>query len=157
MDELDPELSRAVDVRYRRTVRTYFLFILVSAATAVAGSMMVPPVSSAATTVTMPIWVLVFFLAVSAIVARRFLTRWERLRDIKLLRGFEGLLSALQFNIIAISAMSLLIVVAGVASGIYSADRGDVFRSVVISLIVFALNFPRLSTWKTIASNLKDV
>ncbi len=105
----------------------------------------------------LPIWVLVFFLAVAAIVARRFLVRWERLRDIKLLRGLDGLLGALQANTVILAAIGETIVIAGLISSFFSYDRGDLVRAVVIAGVVFILNFPRRSAWDKIVTNLKDV
>jgi hypothetical protein len=155
---IEPELQKKIDERYSRSMIIYGAVATSALMMAVVGWFVVPSGQpSGAAPAVLPIWVLVFFLAVAAIVARRFLVRWERLRDLKLLRGIDGLLGALQANTIILAAIGEMIVIAGVISSFFSFDRGDLVRAVIIAAVVFALNFPRRLAWNTIVSNLKDV
>jgi len=104
----------------------------------------------------LPIWALVLFLAVTAIVARRFLVKWERLHNVTVLKGIDGLLATLQANVIILGAIAEAIIIGGVAAAFLGGDRGDIMRAMLIAAIVLLVNFPRISTWETIVSSLKD-
>ena len=155
---IEPELQKKSDERYSRSMIVYGAVASSALMMAAVGFFVLPSGQApAAAPAVMPIWVLVFFMAVAAIVARRFLVRWERLRDIKLLRGIDGLLGALQANTVILAAIGEMIVIAGIVSSFFSGDRGDLVRAVIIAGVVFFLNFPRRSAWNTIVSNHKDV
>lgn len=155
---IDPDVKKRVDERYSRSLIIYSSMAASALGIAAIGWIVIPAVQiPASAPAVMPIWVLVFFLAIAAIIARRSLVRWERLQDITLLRGVDGLLATLQTNSIILAALGEMIIIAGVVSAYLSFDRGDLLRSTIIAAVVFVLNFPRRSTWDTIISSLSKV
>lgn len=51
-------------------------------------------------------WIVIIFIAVGTFLLRRFFLRWDRLRDIALLKGVKGLLRTLQSNAIILSVLT---------------------------------------------------
>ncbi len=105
----------------------------------------------------MPFWVGALFIAIGSFVLRRMLFRWDRLRDIVLLKGVSGLLRDLQKNAILLGAMAELIAIIGFVVAFMSANPYEMLRAGAISLIVFFINFPRKSVWKQIAASLENI
>lgn len=104
----------------------------------------------------MPLWVGVLFIAVGAFLMRRMLYNWERLKNVRLLKGVDGLLQTLQKNAILLGAMAESVAVLGIVIAFLSGNSLEMLRAVAISLIVFAFNFPRKSVWTKIVSGLES-
>lgn len=105
----------------------------------------------------MSLWVGALFIAIGTFVLRRMLFRWDRLRDIVLLKGISGLLQDLQKNAILLGAMTELIALIGFVVVVLTGNRYEMLRAGAIALIVFLINFPRKSVWKKVAANLENV
>jgi Ca2+/Na+ antiporter len=103
------------------------------------------------------LWVGALFVAVGAFVLRRMLFRWDRLKDIFLLKGVSGLLGSLQKNAILLGAMAEAIAIIGLLIVFLSGNRYEMLRAGAIALVVFVINFPRKSVWKKIAANLENI
>ncbi len=104
-----------------------------------------------------PVWVGALFIAVGSFVLRRMLFRWDRLRDVVLLKGVSGLLRDLQKNAVLLGAMAELIALIGFIIAFLSANPYEMLRAGGISLVVFLINFPRKSVWKKIAASLENI
>lgn len=104
----------------------------------------------------MTLWLVILFLSAGTFIIRRQLFNWERLKNTALLKGFSGLIAMLQFNTIILNLFAELVLIIGFIISILNASVFDMLRAVVIALIVFALNFPRISIWKKIVSGLKS-
>jgi hypothetical protein len=157
MQESDIETISKLQARFMRARVIFFAQTLSVLGIAVVGWFVSPMVSTVGSTgAAMPLWALVFFLAIGAIVARRLLLNWDRLHNIVVLKGVDGLLTALQTNTILLAAAAELIILAGFASSVLGGDRGDILRALVIAAIVLAVNVPRYSVWETIVIKLED-
>ena len=104
----------------------------------------------------MPLWVGVLFIAVGAFLLRRILFNWERLKNAALLKGVSGLLQTLQKNAILLGAMAESIAILGIVIAFLSGSNWEMLRAGAISLVVFAINFPRKSVWTKIVSSLEN-
>jgi len=102
-------------------------------------------------------WVLIIFIAVGALLARRFFYSWERLKNTKLLRGQDGLLQALQINAIMLGAISELVAILGFVITVMSGSVFDMIRAEAVALITFLINFPRKSVWNRIVESLRNI
>lgn len=102
------------------------------------------------------IWVLIIFIAVGALLARRFFFSWERLKNTKLLRGQDGLLQTLQMNAILLGAISEFVAILGFVITIMSGSAYDMIRAEAVALITFLINFPRKSVWSRIVESLRN-
>ena len=102
------------------------------------------------------IWVLIIFIAVGALLARRFFFSWERLKNTKLLRGQDGLLQTLQMNAILLGAISEFVAILGFVITIMSGSAYDMIRAEAGALITFLINFPRKSVWSRIVESLRN-
>lgn len=103
------------------------------------------------------LWVGALFIAIVTFVLRRMLFRWDRLRDIFLLKGVSGLLGSLQKSAILLGAMAEMIAVIGFVIVFLSGNRYEILRAGAIALVVFAINFPRKSVWSKIVANLEKI
>ena len=158
MTGIESETIAKLNLRFSRTRFIYFAQAGFVFTVAIAGWLAIPssnPTRNAEALLS--IWAFVFTLAIAAIIGRRFLFKWDRLRNIALLKGIDGLLAALQTNSIILAAVAEAIVLAGFAAAYTGGDRGDLVRSAIIAFIVLALNFPRISVWKTIVASFKDI
>jgi hypothetical protein len=104
----------------------------------------------------MPLWVGVLFVAVGAFLLRRRLYKWERLKDAAILKGISGLLQILQKNAVLLGAMAELVTILGVVIAFLSGNRWEILRAGAVSLVVFAIIFPRKSVWTKIVSGLEN-
>jgi hypothetical protein len=102
-------------------------------------------------------WVLIIFIAAGALVVRRVFYSWDRLKNIKLLRGSDGLLQTLQSNAILLGAISEFIAILGFIIAMMSGAVFDVVRAELVALITFLINFPRKSVWNRIAASLSNI
>jgi hypothetical protein len=158
MGEAREEGQIDIERRYRITASlvsgmALFSILLAVAAWFLAGLMAgrVDPSSLSA------IWVLVLFIAAAAFVLRRVLFRWERLRDVKLLKGNGGVLTTLQANALILAALAETIALAGFIASLLGGEWFDMVRAGAVSLIVFAVVFPRRSMWIKIFNALEGV
>jgi F0F1-type ATP synthase membrane subunit c/vacuolar-type H+-ATPase subunit K len=105
----------------------------------------------------MPLWVAVLFISVGTFLVRRILFKWDRLKDITLLRGFSGLLATLQTNSIILGSLAEAIAVIGCIIAVLTSNVADMLRSIAVALIIFFINFPRKSVWERIAAKMQKV
>jgi hypothetical protein len=103
------------------------------------------------------LWVAILFIALATFVIRRMLFRWERLKDIYLLKGMSGLLSALQTNALILGAMAEIIAIMGFLIAALGGVKWDMFRAGVVALVVFLINFPRRSVWEKVAGSMEKI
>lgn len=103
------------------------------------------------------LWMVILFLSAATFVLRRQLFGWERLKNAALLKGVSGLTGVLQINTLVLSALAEIVLVIGLVITNLSGNFFDMLRATGIALIVFALNFPRLSIWKKIVNGLQNV
>jgi hypothetical protein len=90
------------------------------------------------------------------LLARRFFYSWERLKNVKLLRGPDGLLQTLQMNAILLGAISEFVAILGFVITIMSGSVYDMVRAEAVALITFLINFPRKSVWSRIVESLRN-
>ncbi|HXG84913.1 MAG TPA: hypothetical protein VNI84_12905 [Pyrinomonadaceae bacterium] len=158
MDVIAPENLSELDKRYRATAIIYFAQIWTAAALIAASWFFIKdaenPVNPDFLT---PLWTAIVFIAVGAFVLRRVFLKWERLRDVKLLKGVSGLLGKLQTNSIILGSMAEVIAILGVVITVQNGAKSDLLRAGLVSLIVFIINFPRKSVWRKIVANLEKV
>ena len=105
----------------------------------------------------MTLWVSALFLALGTFILRRMLYRWERLKDISLLKGIPGVLKTLQITAVLLAVMAFFVTVIGFVITFLNGDKFEMIRALIISLVVFIINFPRRAVWKKIAANLENV
>lgn len=105
----------------------------------------------------MTLWVAALFAALGTFIIRRMLYRWDRLRDIALLKGVIGLLKTLSLSAVLLSAMAEIVAVIGFVISILTANPFEMVRAAVIALVVFLINFPRKSIWEKIVTSLENV
>lgn len=103
------------------------------------------------------LWIGILFIALATFVIRRMLFRWDRLRDIYLLKGMNGLLAALQTNALILGAMAEIIAILGFLIAALGGIKWDMFRAGVVALVVFLINFPRRSVWEKVAGSLEKI
>lgn len=103
------------------------------------------------------LWVAVLFIAIATFVLRRMLFRWDRLRDIYLLKGMSGLLGSLQTNAVILGSMAEIIAIFGFLIAALGGVKFDMLRAGVVALVVFLINFPRRSVWEKVAGNLEKI
>ena len=156
MEEIARENLSALESRYRATsmivsAQIVFTVILTGAvwlfATAGANSI------SRQTQITL--WAAIIFLAVGAFVLRRMFFRWDRLKDIAMLKGVTGLLKTLQNNAIILAVFATLLTVIGCVVAVLSGEALEAIRAEIVSLVVFSINYPRKSVWEKIAAGLQ--
>lgn len=155
MDEIAPE--NLLDKRYKLTATIYFALIFSSIVVVILAFFVADESRTENASALMPLWVAIIFIAIATFVLRRALTRWERLRDAKLLKGFAGLFSTLQTNSIILGALAEAIAVVGLVISILSGSKFDAARAGAVALVVFLMNFPRKSVWQKIAASLENV
>ena len=158
MNEILPENSSEFEKRYRATVfifiaQIFFTFVLIAAALFLASKIEVSDPTQNLST----LWVAVVFIAIGGFVLRRVFFNWERLKNIKLIKGFSGLLKSLQTSTIILGGIAELITVIGLVITIFSGNNFDILRAGAVALIVFMINFPRKSVWSKIVNNLENV
>jgi len=103
------------------------------------------------------LWLVILFVSALTFVLRRQLFGWERLKNATLLKGVSGLIGTMQTNTIILNLFAEIVLIIGFIIALLNVNFFDMLRAAGIALIVFALNFPRLSIWKKIVSSLENV
>lgn len=158
MEVVSPENFAELEKRYRATATVFAAQILSSVAVILVALFLAPkndnPVSPESLRT---LWIVIILIAVGTFILRRFFLRWERLRDIALLKGIKGLLKTLQTNAIILSVFAETIVIIGLIVTFLSGDKYEILRAGFVALILFAINFPRKTVWEKIVTGLQEV
>lgn len=101
------------------------------------------------------LWVGVIFLAVGALLVRRVRNRWDVIKDIFLLKGFEGVFAKLKRDSLLVSLFGLGIGILGAVIFLTTESVGDLLRSFFVAAVALAVGFPRKKIWRRIASELE--
>jgi hypothetical protein len=99
----------------------------------------------------------VIFIAITTFVLRRMLIRWDRLKNISLLKGIPGLLNSLQTNAIILGTMAEIIAIIGFLIATLGGIKTDMLTFGAVALVLFLINFPRKSIWEKIVANLEKI
>ncbi|MDQ2745889.1 MAG: hypothetical protein M3T96_01345 [Acidobacteriota bacterium] len=158
MDELSSENLAEFENRFRVTkifVAAQFLLtiILIVISLFIAPNIENPAAAETART----LWIVIIFIAVGTFLLRRMFLRWDRLRDIALLKGVRGLLRTLQSNAIILAVLAETIVVIGLVIARLSGERFDRLRAGIVALILLVINFSRRQVWGKIAASLQEI
>lgn len=103
------------------------------------------------------LWVLIIFLAVGAFLLRRAFFRWDKLKDIFLLKGIVGLLKNLQRDAIILAVFATLLPVVGGIITFLTGATFEIVRAEIVAIIVFLINFPRQTVWRKIIGGLEKL
>jgi hypothetical protein len=99
----------------------------------------------------------VIFIAITTFVLRRVLFRWDRLKNVAILKGVTGLLSSLQANAIILGTFAEIIAIIGFLIAALGGVRTEMFTFGAVCLILFLINFPRKRIWLQIVGNLQAI
>lgn len=158
MNEISAETQAQVQKRYRTAAFIVLVQILFSLVLIPAAWFLAINTENAITAQSLTaLWVAILFIALTTFVLRRMLFRWDRLRDIYLLKGMSGLLGSLQTNALILGAMAEIIAIFGFLIAALGGVKFDMLRAGVVALVVFLINFPRRSVWEKIAGNLEKI
>ena len=158
MNEITGENLAALNRRYRTTVfiilaQIFVVLILIAASWLLVTKVETNLSDQDFTT----LWVAVLFIAVGSLLMRRMFFNWERLKNIALLKGVQGVIGSLQRYSIILSVFGVLVALLGFVISTFSGSSSDMFRAGAIALVVFLINFPRKKVWRTIVANLQKV
>lgn len=158
MEEISAENLARLDKRYRATVFIILAQIIITIIL-IAAVWFIPADSqnSISTQTLRTLWAAIIFVAVGTFVLRRMFFRWDRLKDITLLKGVPGLLATLQTNAIILGLMAEIVSGIGFAVAVLSGERFEMLRTGIVALIVFLINFPRRAVWEKITAKLQEV
>lgn len=158
MNEISPDTQIRLQKRYRTTAfvvlaQIVFTLILIPVAWFLAVNVenAISPKSVST------LWVAILFIAIGTFVLRRMLFRWDRFKDIALLKGVDGVLTTLQTNALILGAMAEIIAILGFLIAVMGGIKFDMFRAAVVALVVFLINFPRRGIWEKIVGGLEKV
>lgn len=158
MDEISPENLAQVESRYRATVMIVAGQIVFTLALTALTWLLAPKAESSISQQTVTtLWVAIIFLAVGAFVMRRMFFRWDRLKDITVLKGISGLLRTLQINAVILAAFATLSAIIGFVIALLTGEMFEMLRAVIVALIVFYINFPRKAVWEKIVAGMEKV
>lgn len=158
MEEISSENLAELDKRYRAAV--FVIAAQIAVTIVLIAAVWFIPVrtqSSISQQTLTTLWITTIFVALGTFLLRRMFFRWDRLKDIALLKGVAGLLATLQANAIILAAMAEIIAVTGFIIAVLSGERFEMLRAGTVALIVFLINFPRKSVWEKIAAKLQEV
>ena len=160
MDGIFPENLAALEIRYRTTATIVLGQIIFTIILTIAVLLFIPKTTetnaiSQQTLTTL--WAAIMFLAVGAFVLRRMFFRWDRLKDITILKGAAGLLRTLQNNAIILAVFATLLTIVGCVITVLSGEMFDVIRAEIVALIVFVINFPRKAVWSKIVTDMEKI
>ena len=158
MEEISPENLVELEKRYRTTAliiaaQIAFTIILIAAFWLLAPTAQYSISQQTLTT----LWVAIIFLAIGAFVLRRTFFRWDRFKDITVLKGISGLLRTLQANAIILGVFAALLAIVGCIITFLTGETFEMLRAGIVALIVFLINFPRRSVWEKIVAGMEKV
>lgn len=158
MSEILPDIQTQLEKRYRVTAFVVLAQIVFTVALIPIAWFLAVNTENAVTQTSLnSLWVAILFIALATFVLRRALFRWERLKDVVLLKGIDGLLATLQVNAIILGAMAEIIAIFGFLIATLGGVKYDMFRAAVVALVVFLINFPRKSIWEKVVANLQRI
>ena len=158
MEGISPENFAELEKRHRATVIIVAAQVLLAFILIVASLFAAPSAISTVSAETLrTLWVVIIFIAVGTFLLRRMFYRWDRLRDIALLKGIKGLLRTLQSNAIILAVLAETIVVIGFVITVLSGEKFDTLRAGIVTLILLAINYPRQTVWGKIVANLQEI
>jgi len=158
MKEISSENLTELDKRYRTTVLIVLGQVFAVLAMIFAGLVFGPKIpSNLGERDFTTIWVGVLFIAIGSFILRRMFFNWERLKNIAILKGTDGVLNTLRRNSIILGIFAVIVGILGFVISALSGNVFDLIRAGLIAFVVFAINFPRRKVWKTIVSNLEKV
>lgn len=158
MEDISPENLVHLDRRYRTTatiIVAQIVFTIIMAIAVWLFALKTEDTISQQTLTTL--WVAIIFLALGAFVLRRTFFRWDKLKDITLLKGVPGLLKTLQMNAIILSVFATLLAIVGCVITFLTGETFEMLRAGIVALIVFLINFPRKSVWEKIVAGMEKV
>ena len=158
MEKVSPENLAELENRYRTTVIIFAAQVLSAIFLTIIALFLTPNADqSFSPDLLRTLWIVIIFIAVGTFILRRFFLRWDRLRDIALLKGIKGLLKTLQTNAIILSVFAETIVIIGLIVTFLSGDKYEILRAGFVALILFAINFPRKKVWEKIVIGLQEI
>ncbi len=158
MDEISPENLAELEKRYRTSAIIYTVQIITAVILTIVGYFYAgQSENTVSVNSLMPLWILILFLAVGTFLLRRVLYKWERLKNLTLLKGIDCLFKALQTNSIVLGALGEAIALIGFLIAAFGGVRADMVRAGIVALIVLLINFPRQSLWEKITASLEKV
>ena len=158
MSEILSDTQTRLEKRYRVTAFVVLAQIIFTIALIPAAWFLAVNTENAVTQTSLTsLWVAILFISLATFVLRRALFRWERLKDVVLLRGIEGLLATLQANAIILGAMAEIVAIFGFLIAALGGVKYDMFRAAVVALVLFLINFPRKSIWEKVVANLQSI
>ena len=101
------------------------------------------------------VWSLILFVALGAFLLRRILFKWEKLKNIAVLKGVGGVLAALRNYAYFLGLLGLLTAIAGFVLTYLIGDPWQMTRAGLVAAVVFAAGFPRKTIWQKIVANLE--
>lgn len=102
-------------------------------------------------------WIGIIFLAAGVFLIRRRFNRWDRFKDLHLLRGLDGVLRALKRDALLLTLLGFICGILGFVIFLSNASRYDLVRSVIVSFVLMGFVFPRKGIWKRIATELEGI
>jgi len=158
MEEISPENLAALESRYRATAIIISAQILFTIILTAAVWLLAPATENFISQQNLTtLWIAIIFLAIGAFVLRRVFFRWDRLKDVALLKGVSGLLVTLQINAIILAVFATLLPIVGCVITVLSGSTFEIIRAEIVALIVFWINFPRKSVWGKIVALMGKV
>ena len=114
MEEIAPESLSALESRYRATAIRVSAQIVFTVILTGAVWLLAPATANSISRQTqITLWAAMIFLAAGAFVLRRMFFRWDRLKDVAVLKGITGPLKTLQNNAIILAVFATLLTVIG--------------------------------------------
>lgn len=99
----------------------------------------------------------VIFIAITTFALRRMLFRWDRFKNIAILKGVTGVLNSLLANAIILGTLAEIIAVIGFLIAVLGGIKTEMFTFGAVALVLFLINFPRKGIWEKIVSNLEKI
>jgi hypothetical protein len=103
---------------------------------------------------TTALWVFIIFVAVGVFLLRRILFSWQKLKNINLTKGVNGLIATLQMHTILLGILTVVISIIGFLISVMTGNKFEMFRAGAIALVVFLIIFPRKKVWEIIVKGL---
>lgn len=158
MKEISPENFAELEKRYRLTAIIVSAQIALTIVLIAAAWFFVADSKTSVSQQTLTtLWIAIIFVAIGAFVLRRMFFRWDRLKNVTLLKGISGLLATLQNTAIILGCLAEAIAVIGFVIAFLSGEKFEMLRAGIAALIVFLINFPRKSVWGKIVAGMEKV